>query len=253
MVEISELDWKFSIRMNKKLLAEIIRLNSKKVPFCTVSKIEEDQVEIVPLNHNDKSDIQELIMKALDEDKLIVVEYEGNETIINPYNTPLNLIIVGAVHISQYLSKIAKLMDFDVTIIDPREAFASKERFPNDKVINSWPEDCFSELNIDNRTAIVTLTHEPNLDDPAITFAIKSSCFYIGALGSKKTHKNRIERLVSLGFSDDEIRRVNGPIGLPINASKPNEIAISIMAEIIAALRHNNFLDSEIRHDWKLR
>ena len=99
--------------MNNKLLAEIIRLNREKVPFCTVSKIEEDQVEIVPLNRSDKSGIQELIMKALDEDKLIVVEYEGNETIINPYNTPLNLIIVGAVHISQYLSKIAKLMDFD--------------------------------------------------------------------------------------------------------------------------------------------
>ena len=239
--------------MNNKLLAEIIKLNKEKVPFCTVSKIEEEQVKIVPLNHNEKSGMQELVIKALKEDKLIVVEYKGNEVIINPYNTPLNLIIVGAVHISQYLSKIAKLMDFDVTIIDPREAFASKERFPNDKVFNSWPEDCFSELNIDNRTAIVTLTHEPNLDDPAITFALKSPCFYIGALGSKKTHKNRIERLVSLGFSDSQIRRVNGPIGLPINASKPNEIAISIMAEIIAALRQKNFLKSEIRDDWKLR
>ena len=103
------------------------------------------------------------------------------------------------------------------------------------------------------RTAIVTLNHEPNLDDPAITYALNSSCFYIGALGSKKTHNNRIQRLKDLGFNNDQIKKVNGPIGLPINAAKPNEIAISILSEIIAALRHNNFLNSELRDDWKLR
>ena len=121
------------------------------------------------------------------------------------------MIIVGAVHISQYLSKIAKLLDFDVTIVDPREAFASTERFPDDVIINSWPEDCFQDIKIDNRTAIVTLTHEPNLDDPAITYALNSSCFYIGALGSKKTHNNRIQRLKDLGFNNDQIKKVNGP------------------------------------------
>ena len=197
--------------------------------------------------------IQKLAQDALLKDQLIITNYKNEELIINPFNPPLNIIIVGAVHISQYLSKIAKLLDFDVTIIDPREAFASKERFPDDKVINSWPEDCFENLNIDNRTAIVTLTHEPSLDDPAITYALNSSCFYIGALGSKKTHNNRIERLKDSGFSEDIIKRVNGPIGLPINAAKPNEIAISIMSEIIASLRHHNYLDLDMRDDWKSR
>ena len=239
--------------MDNKILEEIISLNKDKKPFCTVSKINDDNVEIIILDKKELSDIQKLAQDALLKDQFIIVNYKDEELIINPYNPPLNIIIVGAVHISQYLSKIAKLLDFDVTIIDPREAFASKERFPDDKVINSWPEDCFENLNIDNRTAIVTLTHEPSLDDPAITYALNSSCFYIGALGSKKTHNNRIERLKDSGFSEDIIKRVNGPIGLPINAAKPNEIAISIMSEIIASLRHHNYLDLDMRDDWKLR
>ena len=239
--------------MDNLILKEIIKLNKEKKSFCTVSKIDDSDVEIIISDKNDKSDMQKFAQEALVSDQLIIVNYKDNEFIINPYNPPLSLIIVGAVHISQYLSKIAKLLDFDVTIIDPREAFASAERFPDDVIINSWPEDCFKDIKIDNRTAIVTLTHEPNLDDPAITYALNSSCFYIGALGSKKTHNNRIQRLKDLGFNNDQIKKVNGPIGLPINAAKPNEIAISILSEIIAALRHNNFLNSELRDDWKLR
>ena len=129
--------------MDNKILEEIIRLNKDKKPFCTVSKIDDDNVEIIILDKKELTDIQKLAQDALLKDQLIITNYKNEELIINPFNPPLNIIIVGAVHISQYLSKIAKLLDFDVTIIDPREAFASKERFPDDKVINSWPEDCF--------------------------------------------------------------------------------------------------------------
>ena len=197
--------------------------------------------------------MKKFIKETLIRDHLQIVKIENKDFIINPFNPPLKLIIIGAVHISQYLSKIAKLLDFDVTIVDPREAFASQERFPNDKVINSWPEECFDQLEINSRTAIVTLTHEPNLDDPALNYALNSSCFYVGALGSKKTHSNRLERLKKQKFSDKDLKRINGQIGLPINASKPNEIAISIMSEIIASLRHHDFLTTELRDDWKLR
>ena len=239
--------------MNHKLLKKIIELSNKNIPFCTISQIDKNDVEVITADECDDPIKGEHINNALKEDQLKIVNINDSEFIINPFNPSLRLIIVGAVHISQYLSKIAKLLDFDIIIVDPREAFASKERFPNDKVINSWPEECFQSLKINSRTAVVTLTHEPNLDDPALHFALKSECFYIGALGSKKTHSKRIKRLQENGFNKDEIKRLNGPIGLPINASTPNEIAISIMSEIIATLRHRNISNTELREDWKLR
>ena len=239
--------------MKSDLLKEIIKLVNDKVAFCTFSEVESDDVEIVLPDDSNDTEKQKFIKETLTRDYLQIVKIENKDFIINPYNPPLKLIIVGAVHISQYLSKIAKLLDFDVTIVDPREAFASQERFPNDNVINLWPEECFDQLEINSRTAIVTLTHEPNLDDPALNYALNSSCFYVGALGSKKTHSNRLERLKKQKFSNKDLKRINGPIGLPINASKPNEIAISIMSEIIASLRYQDFLTTELRDDWKLR
>ena len=239
--------------MKSNLLKEIIKLTNDKVAFCTFSEVDSDDVEIVIPDENNNSEKQKFIKETLIRDHLQIVKIENKDFIINPFNPPLKLIIVGAVHISQYLSKIAKLLDFDVTIVDPREAFASQERFPNDNVINSWPEECFDQLDLNSRTAIVTLTHEPNLDDPALNYALNSSCFYVGALGSKKTHSNRLQRLKKQKFNDKDLKRINGPIGLPINASKPNEIAISIMSEIIASLRHQDFLTTELRDDWKLR
>tara|TARA_B100000029_G_scaffold343981_1_gene336402 strand:+ start:434 stop:1153 length:720 start_codon:yes stop_codon:yes gene_type:complete len=239
--------------MKSDLLKEIIKLVNDKVAFCTFSEVESDDVEIVLPDDSNDTEKQKFIKETLTRDYLQIVKIENKDFIINPYNPPLKLIIVGAVHISQYLSKIAKLLDFDVTIVDPREAFASQERFPNDNVINLWPEECFDQLEINSRTAIVTLTHEPDLDDPALNYALNSNCFYVGALGSKKTHSNRLKRLKKQKFSNKDLKRINGPIGLPINASKPNEIAISIMSEIIASLRHHDFLNTELRDDWKLR
>jgi xanthine dehydrogenase accessory factor len=147
------------------------------------------------------------------------------------------LIVTGAVHISQALAPIASLLGYDVTIVDPRTAFASVERFPDVKVIAEWPDTALPPLNIDKYTAFVALTHDPKIDDPALTHALARDCFYIGALGSRKTHGRRVERLKGVGISDANIARIHAPIGLDIGAISPPEIALAIMGEITARLR----------------
>ena len=147
------------------------------------------------------------------------------------------LVITGAVHISQALAPIASMLGYDVTIVDPRTAFASVERFPDVKVIAEWPDVALPPLNVDRYTAFVALTHDPKIDDPALLHALKRDCFYIGALGSKKTHARRVARLKEQGLSDGVIGRIHAPIGLDIGAVSPAEIAVAIMGEITARLR----------------
>ena len=149
---------------------------------------------------------------------------------------------VGAVHIAQPLAEIATISGYEVTIIDPRAAFANNKRFPNINILNEWPEEALIDFEIDNRTAVVTLTHDPKLDDSALYAALKSDAFYIGSLGSKKTHNARIARLKIAGFTDNEIKNIHGPVGLSIGAKSPQEIAISIMSELI--LTRNSFENS---------
>jgi xanthine dehydrogenase accessory factor len=147
------------------------------------------------------------------------------------------LIITGAVHISQALAPIGKLLGYDVTIVDPRTAFASPERFPDVKVIAEWPDKALPPLNVDHYTAFVALTHDPKIDDPALLHALSRDCFYIGALGSRKTHARRLDRLKQEGFGDNELARIHAPIGLDIGAVSPAEIAVAIMAQITERLR----------------
>jgi xanthine dehydrogenase accessory factor len=147
------------------------------------------------------------------------------------------LVIIGAVHISQALAPIGKLLGYDVTIVDPRTAFASPERFPDVKMIAEWPDEALPPLNVDRYTAFVALTHDPKIDDPALIHALLHDCFYIGALGSRKTHGRRIERLKEQGISDAELSRIHAPIGLDIGAVSPAEIAVAIMAQITERLR----------------
>jgi xanthine dehydrogenase accessory factor len=147
------------------------------------------------------------------------------------------LLITGAVHISQALAPMAALVGYDVTIVDPRTAFASPERFPDVKVLAEWPDTALPPLNIDRYTAFVALTHDPKIDDPALLHALQRDCFYIGALGSKKTHGRRVERLKQAGIPDAAIARIHAPIGLSIGAVSPAEIAVSIIAEITQSLR----------------
>ncbi len=153
------------------------------------------------------------------------------------YVPPPRLIAVGAVHISQALAPMAKMLGYDVTVVDPRTAFATQERFPDVPVIAEWPDVALPALGVDRYTAFVALTHDPKIDDPALLHAFARDCFYIGALGSRKTHGRRLERLKGQGARDEDLARIHAPIGLNIGAVSPPEIAIAILAEITAALR----------------
>lgn len=170
-------------------------------------------------------------------DKSGVVEAGGTTTFLHVFNPPLRLIIVGAVHIAQPLAKMAAMTGYDVTVVDPRAAFASEERFPGVTTITEWPDDAMKTLRPDARTAIVTLTHDPKIDDPALEVALKSDAFYIGSLGSKKTHNARLHRLGKAGFGEAETARINGPVGLAIGAKSPAEIAVAVLAQITEHLR----------------
>src|SRR5712671_6721531 len=165
------------------------------------------------------------------------IEAGGKKLFLNVYAPTAKLVIVGAVHISQALAPLARALDYDVTVVDPRTAFASPERFPDVPLIAEWPDTALLPLNVDHYTAFVALTHDPKIDDPALAHALERDCFYIGALGSRKTHAKRLDRLKQLGFGDNVLSRIHAPIGLAIGAVSPSEIAVSIMAEITAELR----------------
>ena len=156
---------------------------------------------------------------------------------LHAYNPPLRLVIVGAVHIAQALVPLAARLGYGVVVADPRRAFASDERFPNVAVSTDWPDEAMDALGPDSRTAVVTLTHDPKLDDPALDRALHSDAFYIGALGSRKTHAARLERLRALGHGDDSLSRIRGPVGLNIGAVSAPEIALSVLAQIVAVRR----------------
>ena len=153
------------------------------------------------------------------------------------HNPPLRLVVVGAVHIAQPLMQMARLTGYDATLIDPRPVFGSKARFPNEKIVDEWPDDALNLHGLDERTAVVTLTHDPKLDDPAIVASLHSDVFYLGCLGSKRTHAKRLERLAALGFCEHDLGRIHGPVGLNIGAKSPAEIAVSIMAQLTERLR----------------
>lgn len=153
------------------------------------------------------------------------------------HNPPLRLAVIGAVHIAQPLMQMARLSGYDATLIDPREAFAAEARFPGETITHDWPDAALKTHGLDARTAVVTLTHDTKLDDPAIQTALSSPIFYLGCLGSKKTHGARVGRLKDAGFTDDQIAKINGPVGLDIGAKSPAEIAIAIMAEMTEHLR----------------
>lgn len=159
------------------------------------------------------------------------------ETFIAIHNPPLRLIVVGAVHIAQTLVPMARLVGYDPVLIDPREAFGSTARFPGETILDDWPDEAVRALGLDGRTALVLLTHDPKLDDPALIEALGSDVFYIGALGSTRTHARRLERLAEAGFMPTELARIHGPVGLNIGAAGPGEIALSILAEMTQVLR----------------
>jgi xanthine dehydrogenase accessory factor len=173
--------------------------------------------------------------RAMDIGHSETVEIGGDKIFLNVYVPPARLIIVGAVHIAQSLAPIATMLDFDVTVVDPRGAWATGSRFPGVKVVQEWADEAFEKMGLDASTAVVTLTHDPKLDDPALEAALKSDVFYVGALGSRRTHAKRKERLAEAGISDEQFARVYGPVGLNIGAKSPAEIAVSILGQIVEA------------------
>ncbi len=171
--------------------------------------------------------------RAMDLGKSETVEIGGQKVFLNVYVPPARLIIVGAVHIAQALAPMAAMLDFDVTVVDPRGAWATTQRFPGVKVIKDWADEAFQAMGLDSSTAVVTLTHDPKLDDPALESALTSDVFYVGALGSKRTHAKRKERLGQAGITEEQFARIHGPVGLNIGAKSPAEIAVSILGQII--------------------
>ena len=182
--------------------------------------------------------LAEAAESALRDDKAGPVTLEGETWFIQPQTPPPRLIIVGAVHVAQALVPMAAMVGLAVTVVDPRRAFATEERFAADAtLVDEWPDDALTALKPDSRTAIVTLTHDPKLDDPALDVALRSEAFYIGALGSRRTHGKRVERLTEAGHSAEAIARIRAPVGLDIGAVTAPEIALSVIAQVVAARR----------------
>lgn len=177
------------------------------------------------------------VQAALRRDRGMTVETADGALFVQPFNPPLRLIVVGAVHIAQALVPMASLGGYEVIVVDPRRAFANDRRFPGVTVSQEWPDDALNELRPDARTAVVTLTHDPKLDDPALDVALRSEAFYIASLGSRRTHAARLERLATLGHDEDALGRIHGPAGLDLGAVSPAEIAISVLAEMTKVLR----------------
>ena len=206
-------------------------------PIVLATALDTGEEHVIDPTLPPKSPLDAAARAAALKDKSSNVELDGRGWFLNIFNPPLQMYVIGAVHIAQPLSHMAALSGFNVTVIDPRTAFATSERFPGLKLITEWPDEALANIALDMRSAVVTLTHDPKLDDPALAAALRSPAFYIGALGSKKTHAARLGRLKAMGFDDEAIARIHGPVGLDIEAQTPAEIAVSILAQVIARLR----------------
>jgi xanthine dehydrogenase accessory factor len=211
-----------------------------KVPCATVTDTETGQQSLC-VGKDVKGDLSVSDADMATISQMIQTDISGvlehTSLFVRVYGPPFRMIIVGAVHIAQALAPMAKTAGYDVTVIDPRDAFASAERLAAIAVLSDWPDEGMIKLKPDIRTAVVTLTHDPKLDDPALEVALKSEAFYIGSLGSRRTHGKRLERLREIGFADTDLNRIHGPAGLDIKAKSPAEIAVSILAQVVATRR----------------
>ena len=223
--------------MKLQILAELNAERAARRPVILVTDTANGEQRLVKAADIARDPLRADLAKQLRMGKSGMVEAGDRRLFLNVYAPTARLVIIGAVHISQVLVPIAQSLGYDVTVVDPRTAFASPERFPDVPLIAEWPDVALPPLNVDHYTAFVALTHDPKIDDPALLHAFKCDCFYIGALGSRKTHGKRADRLKGQGARDADIARIHAPIGLPIGAVSPSEIAVSIMAEITAQLR----------------
>jgi xanthine dehydrogenase accessory factor len=221
--------------MQLKILQEIIKKKIDKAEFAIITNLENSNSEIFeldkPINKNFEK-YKDQINEFYKNKKNGIIE--NTNIFVETYIRPIKVIIVGAVHIAQYLIDYAKSLNFEIIVIDPRGYFATKQRFPGMEILNKWPDEAFKEIETNSSTALIALTHDPKIDDPALQHALKKKFYYIGALGSKKTHANRCERLKESGFNEDEINLIHGPIGIKLGGKSAPEIALSIIAQLVS-------------------
>jgi xanthine dehydrogenase accessory factor len=221
--------------MQLKTLQEIIKKKENRSEFAIVTNLTTGNSEIFEKGKSLSKDFEKFtdqINTFYQSKKNGIIE--GTDVFVESYIRPIKVIIVGAVHIAQYLVGFANSLNFEISIIDPRGYFASEQRFPGMTIVNKWPEEAFKEIKTDSNTALIALTHDPKIDDPALQHALKNKFYYIGALGSKKTHENRCKRLKEAGFSESEINLIHGPIGIKLGGRSAPEIALSIIAQLVS-------------------
>lgn len=229
--------------MKRSVLAGLVSALRAKRPVVLITALESGQQALLsedsqqPVAFADS--ITETAHRALVAEQNLFERSETGPVFLHTFHPPLRLVIVGAVHLAQPLTRFAELSGYEVIVIDPRRAFAERTRFPGVTVVTEWPDQALKRLGLDRRTAVVTLTHDPKLDDRALSAALVSPCFYIGSLGSRKTHAARLERLKRAGFGAQQLERIHGPVGLDIGARMPAEIALSILAQITKVRRQD--------------
>ncbi|MDB9936874.1 XdhC family protein [Candidatus Pelagibacter sp.] len=221
--------------MKLEFLKEIIKKKENRSEFAIITDLETGNSEIFESNIAISEDFKKYKDKINDfyKDKKSGV-IEGTNIFIESYSRPVRVFIVGAVNIAQYLFDYIKNLNFEIIVIDPRGYFAGRQRFLGIKIINKWPNEAFKKINTDSSAALITLTHDTKIDDPALQHALKKNFYYIGALGSKKTHTSRCERLKLAGFNEDKIKLIHGPIGINLGGKSASEIALSIAAQLVA-------------------
>ncbi len=222
--------------MTPEVLAALTAARQAKTPVVLATRLPTGEQFLFP-GAGVPAELAEAAVAALRDDRTGTVTLADGDWFLRAYNPPLRLVVVGAVHIAQALVPMAAQLGMAVVVVDPRRSFATAERFPNVSISTDWPDEAMEALAPDARTAVVTLTHDPKLDDPALDRALRSAAFYIGSLGSRRTHAARLNRLRALGHDDAALARIRGPVGLNIEAETAPEIALSILAEIVAVRR----------------
>lgn len=224
--------------MRKELAERILKARAARQPVALLTWMQTgEQALLSPAERAEWPDLADALGDAFRLDRSGTVASGDGEVFIRIFNPPVRLIIIGAVHAAQFLLPIARMVGHDVTIVDPRTAFATPERFPDAHIVAEWPEDGLPLIGIDSRTAMIALTHDAKIDDGALRMGLEAGAFYVGALGSNRTHAKRLDRLKEMGCTDEALARIHAPIGLDIGAQGPAEIALSIMAEVTAVLR----------------
>jgi xanthine dehydrogenase accessory factor len=226
--------------MKADIFQQVMDARTQRKPVALVTALDTGAQRVVARDHAADDILAQVLDEAFRFDRSGVHKVPEGEFFVHIHNPPLRLIVIGAVHIAQAVIPIAKATGYDVVVIDPRGAFATGARFPDIALHAEWPDEILPALGLDQRTAMLALTHDPKIDDPSLNLALKSKIFYIGALGSKKTQAARAQRLAAAGFSEADIARIHGPIGINIGAQGAPEIAIAIMAELTRALRLGN-------------